>query len=84
MQKVLGAVAGGQNTGHQTTHANRLLVDSSSVVSNQVDTRNLLKHLVDVGENDTVEVAVFIHSDQIAEADTLIARTASLIAANSE
>lgn len=34
------------------------------VVSDQIDTRNLLEHLVDVGKGHTVELAVLGHVEQ--------------------
>ena len=60
-KEVLGSVASSQDTRRQTIHSNGVLIDCSSIVGDQVDTRDLLEHLVDVCQDDTMQVAVFIH-----------------------
>jgi hypothetical protein len=40
--------------------------DKTHIVSNQINARNLLEHLVDVGQGDTVEFAVLAHVEQAA------------------
>lgn len=41
-------------------------LSNKGVVRDQVDARNLLVHLVDVGEDDSVEFAIFGHLEQAA------------------
>lgn len=42
----------------------KLAPGSTDIVGDEIDSRNLLKHLVDVGECDTVELSVFAHLEQ--------------------
>ena len=70
-KEVLGTVASGQKTGDELRQANLALVDVGGVVGDQVDTRDLLEHLVDVGEHGTMEVTILAHGEQILEAALL-------------
>lgn len=69
--EVLGAVAGSHDTRHQAGHAETVLVDGGGIVRDQVDAGDLLEHLVDVGQDDAVEVALLVHLEQVAEAAPL-------------
>lgn len=42
-----------------------------TIVGDEVDSRDLLEHLVDVGQADTVEVPVLVHGEQVLEAALL-------------
>lgn len=42
-----------------------MLVDRRCVVGDQIDSRNLLEHLVDVSENNAVEVSFWAHGEEI-------------------
>jgi len=42
-----------------------------NLLGNEVDSADLLKHLIDVGKDDTVEVTVLVHGEQIPEASLL-------------
>ena len=37
-------------------------------VGDEIDTRDLLEHLVDIGQNDAMKVAILVHGEQVAEA----------------
>jgi hypothetical protein len=91
--KVLGTVAGCENTGHESTHTNAVFVDVGCVVGNQIDTRDLLEHpekdklalplyillssrhigaiLVDIGQDNTVEMAILVHSEKVTVTSAL-------------
>lgn len=64
--EVLGAVEGGEEAGHEVGHA-EIAVDDGRVVRDEVDSRNLLEHLVDVSKQGAVQVAMAAHGEQIAE-----------------
>ena len=66
--EVLGAVEGGQQARHERRQADLVLVDVGRVVGDQVDARDLLEDLVDVGQHGAVEVAVLGHGEEVAEA----------------
>lgn len=66
-QEVLGTVASGDQTGESTAEADTSLQQGRDVVSDQVDTGDLLEHLVDVGQHGTVEVTVRAHGEHVAE-----------------
>lgn len=65
--EVLSTVESSQQMGHEAGHA-EVGVDDGGVVGDEVDTANLLEHLVDVAEGGTVEVAVLVHGEEVAEA----------------
>lgn len=44
----------------------------STAMTYQVDTRDLLEHLVDIREDDSMEVSVLVHSEKILESSTLL------------
>lgn len=79
--QVLGSVAGSHQLGSVSATKTNIRVDvgrlhmsaksrlagGTYIVGDQVDARNLLEHLVDVGESNTVEFAVLGHVKQTAE-----------------
>lgn len=65
-EEIFGAVEGGKQTGHEVGHA-QIAVDDGRVVRDEVDSRNLLEHLVDVGEQRAMQIAVLAHCKQIGE-----------------
>jgi hypothetical protein len=44
-----------------------LFVDLGGVVSNQIYAADLLQHLLDVGEDDAVEMAVWARGEEVFE-----------------
>ena len=65
--EVLGPIAGGDEAREEIGEADLPLQDGGDVIGNQIDARDLLEHLVDVGEHDAVEVAVLGHGEEVPE-----------------
>lgn len=63
--EVLGTVECREKTRHEWGHA-EVRVDLGGIVGDEIDTRNLLEHLVDVGDDCTVESAVVVGMEQLA------------------
>lgn len=57
--EVFSTVKSSEKARHEGAHA-EVRVDFSSIVGNEVNTRNLLEHLVDVGDDSTVKSAVVV------------------------
>lgn len=70
-EEILGAVAGRQDTRHQSRQVDVVLVDGGGIVGDEVDSGDLLEHLVDIGEHHPMEVTVFAHGEEILEASGL-------------
>lgn len=63
--EILGAVESREKAGHEGGHA-EIRVDLGGIVGDEIDTGNLLKHLVDVGDDCTVKSAVVVGMKQLA------------------
>lgn len=66
-QEVFGSIAGGDQSRHDLVQSDLVLQERGDVVRNQVDTGNLLEHLVDIGKHGAVQMTVLAHGEHVAE-----------------
>lgn len=59
------AQGGCQNPREERTQLDLILENGSGVVSDEINTRNLLKHLVNIGQAGSVKMAIFIARKQV-------------------